>query len=352
MEGNKIRAVYLAPENSGVALYRFYQPLKNLEDRGLIEVRGCGFDWTNKDLGVPKTEELKELAQWADIFIVGRRDEPMWANMIHVLKEFTGKPILLDIDDDIFSISPYLPAYQAYLPGRPSLALHEETAKYVDGIIVSTPFLKEIYDKFNKNVWIVPNGINGSVPQQSHDGIRLGYFVSHSHLENAQIIETALIRTLKKYSNVRLYYTKAFGGFLEGLPKDLESQSFYVPFFPLKDYLTYCNQLGIDIGLAPLMKNDFNRAKSNIRVLEYWQNGATVIASPLDEYKKTITHGFDGYLSENDEWEHWLDDLIQNPERRKYMAHNAQETLKKYDVTRFADIYLEILKGLTHGKKS
>src|SRR3990167_9108478 len=175
----------------------------------------------------------------------------------------------------------------------------------------------------------------------------MGYMMSSSHLENAQIIEGAIMQILRKYQNVKFFYTKAFQGFMEVVPEEAKAQINYTPFFPLKDYLSYVNNLSLDIGIAPLMSNDFNKAKSNIRILEYWQNKIAVIASPLDEYAKTITHGFDGYLAKDDEWFEYLEDLVCHPERRKYFIQNSLDTIKKYDVVIFANKYYEILRELT-----
>lgn len=343
-----MKIAYLAPENSGVGLYRFEQPLKDLEERGIIELRSWGYDGTNKRFDGPTTKELNDLASWADVVIFGRQDVPTWKKNIEIVKEIHKKPVLWDIDDNIFSISPYLSASMAYNPNGEPIKIHEETAKYVDGIIVSTPRLAEIYKKYNK-VYIVPNGIKYAYNSNPHTDINIGYLVSASHLENAQIIESAVIRILSKYSNVRFFYTKAFQGFMDNVPDQIKSQVNYLPFFPLNDYLRYVNNLNLDIGLAPLMYNEFNRCKSNIRVLEYWQNKTAVIASPLDEYEKTITDGFDGYLALNDEWFEKIDDLVCNPERRRYMIKNSEETIKKYDVSKFADEYYKVLREFIDG---
>ena len=345
MEEKKLKIYYFSPENSGVGYYRFYQPLEELKEKELIELKNWGFDFTGKRFELPSVKELREISEWGDIFIFGRLDIPEYFKIIQIIREFSKKPVLLDIDDNIFSISPYLPAKQAYDPNGQVMAIHKDIAKYVDGIIVSTPALETIYKSFNKT-WIIPNGVKYLYEKQHHQGVRIGYFTSNSHLENAQLIENAVTNVLMKYSNVIFYYTKSFQGFMDKIPKQIESQVNYLPFFPLKDYLKYVNNLGIDIGLAPLMDNDFNKAKSNIRILEYWQNGISVVASPLDEYSKTITHGFDGYLSQNNEWEHWIDDLIKNPERRNYLVKNSKETLARYDIGIFAYRYYKILREL------
>ena len=343
-----MRVVYFAPENSGVGYYRFYQPLEDLKERGLIELKSWGFDFTNKRHELPSTKELKEFGTWGDIFVFGRFDVPEYKKAIETIKEFTGKPVLLDIDDNIFSISPYLPAHQSYDPNGFALKIHEEIVKYVDGIIVSTPALEEIYKKYNK-VWVIPNGIKYLHSKLKHDGINIGYLCSTSHLENAQIVEPAIIRVLRKYQNVRFYYTKSFGGFMDFIPEEIKAQVNYLPFFPLKDYLSYVNNLKLDIGIAPLMNNDFNKCKSNIRVLEYWQNQTAVVASPLLEYNRTIRHGFNGYLAQDDEWEEMLDDLVRNPERRNYLIKNASQSLKDYDVSIFADKYYKVLREFIDG---
>lgn len=334
------------PENSGVAMYRFWQPLENLKNKGLLEVKYWGFDFTGKKFEFPTIKQIKEISEWGDIFIFGRLDHPQYLGMIQIIKEFSGKKVLLDIDDNIFSVSPYLAAHQGYNINGEAIKIHEQIAGLVDGIIVSTEALAEIYKKYNKNISIIKNAVEYGLTKKAHEGINIGYMCSGSHLENAQIVEPAILRILKKYSNVRFYYTKAFSGFLDRVPQDIQSQLNYVPFFPLKDYLKYVNNLNLDIGIAPLMNNDFNKCKSNIRILEYWQNGTAVIASPLDEYNKTIQHGFNGYLSNDDEWEHWIEDLISNPERREYLARNGVASLPTYDISVEATKYYEFLREI------
>lgn len=350
-----MKVYYFAPENTGVGLYRFWQPLKDLEDKSLIELRSWGFDFTDKvhrfPDDFPSIKELKEIASWGDIFIFGRCDHPDYFKAIQFVKEFSDKPVLLDIDDNIFAVSPYLPARQQYHPNGPAIKIHEEIAKYVDRIIVSTASLEEIYKEYNE-VSIIENGIKYVLAKKVHDGINIGFMCSGSHLENAQIIEPAIIQVLSKYANVRFYYTKAFGGFMERVPDKIKDQVNFVPFYPLKNYLQYVNNLNLDIGLAPLMRNDFNRCKSNIRVLEYWQNQVSVIASPLDEYAKTIDHGFNGYLSGDDEWVHWLSDLIENPDRRNYFIQNSLRSLKEYDVSKSAQKYYDVLREMTNGNET
>lgn len=338
-----IKVFYFAPENSAVGWYRFYQPLKNLEKRGLIESKSWGFDFSGKRFDLPNIKKIKEIGDWADMVIFGRMDMPDYFRIIQIFKEIFGKKVLLDIDDNIFSISPYLQARQGYDPNGQPIKIHKKTAKYVDGIIVSVEYLKKIYEKYNKT-WIVPNAVEGNLKRRNHNGVNIGYLCSASHLENAKIVESTLMNIVRKYANVKLFYSRQFQGFMDLVPEELKHQINYLPWFPLKGYLKYVNQLDLDIGLAPLMDNPFNRCKSNIRILEYWQNQIAVIASPVGEYVKTIKHGYNGYLAQDDEWEEQLDDLIQHPEKRKYLIKNADESLKEYNISDSADKYYEVLR--------
>lgn len=344
-----MRVYYFAPENSGVAMYRFHQPLCDLEERKLIDLKGWGFDWTGKQhTKVPPTV-IRDAVKWADVCVFGRRDDEHWQDVMHTIRAFRPDvPILLDIDDNIFQVSPYLPASEFYKPDKPALQKHTENAKFVDGIIVSTDFLKGIYDDFNEKVWVVPNGVKYAhkrLPRS--EKVRIGYMMTRSHLENSRLVEGAVLGLLRNYPHVEFYYTRAFQGFMDNVPQDLIPRVNYVPFFPLKDYLQYVRNLNLDIGLAPLIDNDFNRSKSNIRVLEYWQNEIAVIASPLDEYRTTITDGFDGLFAEDDEWQHKMADLVASAPKRQYLVRNSKQTLAKYDIRHSADTYLTVLREVT-----
>ena len=102
-----------------------------------------------------------------------------------------------------------------------------------------------------------------------------------------------------------------------------------------------------DIGLAPLLDEPFNRAKSELHWLEYAMAGAPTIATSFDgpgPYD-VIRDGTDGLLALTPaDWERHLHRLTASPSLRADLAGRARErVLAEYSTSRraaeWADAY-------------
>lgn len=65
----------------------------------------------------------------------------------------------------------------------------------------------------------------------------------------------------------------------------------YVPPVVFSEYHTTLARINADIGLCPLVDCAFNRAKSELKVLEYWAMRMPVIASAAEPYKSFVRDG-------------------------------------------------------------
>ena len=83
-----------------------------------------------------------------------------------------------------------------------------------------------------------------------------------------------------------------------------------------------------DIALLPLLDNQFNRAKSDLKFIECAGNGAAVLASPV-VYEKTLRDGETGFIfHDTKEFADKLRVLIDNADKRREMATAAYEYVK------------------------
>jgi glycosyltransferase involved in cell wall biosynthesis len=108
--------------------------------------------------------------------------------------------------------------------------------------------------------------------------------------------------------------------------------------------------LALDIGLAPLQDTEFNRGKSNLKVLEYGVMGVPTIASPVYPYSNTIDNGVDGIIVHKNRTKSWvkaLVHLIDNKEDRIRMGEAMKgKVLTEYNALRNAHLW-EKAYGLT-----
>jgi hypothetical protein len=82
--------------------------------------------------------------------------------------------------------------------------------------------------------------------------------------------------------------------------------------------------MDVDIFIAPLVDNLFNRCKSSIKYWEYSALGIGGVYSNLDPYARVITNGENGFLASTpEEWYQVLKLLIDNRDLRHNVAQSA-----------------------------
>jgi len=93
--------------------------------------------------------------------------------------------------------------------------------------------------------------------------------------------------------------------------------------------LWFTSRVRWDIALSPLVDSDFNRAKSDVKFLDYAALAAPGIYSPIPAYQHSIEHLKTGWLAENTAaaWVEALDRLLQDDPLRIEMGNNAYRYL-------------------------
>lgn len=114
---------------------------------------------------------------------------------------------------------------------------------------------------------------------------------------------------------------------------------------PVQEYPEWmCKNWQSHIGIAPLLDNEFNEAKSEFKWMEYTALGACTIASDVGPYKRAIFTGLDGIRATN--WEDQLSLLIDNGKHmdcREWLLAGARERLETdYNIDKQAHRWLEV----------
>ena len=105
----------------------------------------------------------------------------------------------------------------------------------------------------------------------------------------------------------------------------------YHGFVDAPDYPHLLSELRVDIGLAPLRDTIFNRAKSDVKYLEYAATGAAVIASPVSPYRAAIAPDRGLIVPENtpEAWDAAIEELVTNGARRRGLAQAAYDWVRQ-----------------------
>ena len=268
--------------------------------------------------------ELNAKARMADVVVFQMVHTMAALNVFLALKEaYPHIPVLAEIDDNILSTPTYNPASNCYDPGMKFRDLAVQQFRAADGMIVSTPYLKELYSDFNDNIYVVPNSLDfkvwDRVQRRKHSGIKIGWAGGASHDEDLRIVEPVIHKLLEKYRDLRFTFVHG-GSIFRNIPR-VECVD---KFSRVDKYPAFLGARGWDIGIAPLVDNAFNRGKSNLRWLENAGLRTPCVASNVGHFAETINRGKDGLLCDDEEdWIEHLSYLIENKKARKEMGNNA-----------------------------
>jgi glycosyltransferase involved in cell wall biosynthesis len=271
---------------------------------------------------------------------------------------FPHLPILTEVDDNLLSVPTYNEAFGAYDPRSHVRRRALEQMKASDGLIVSTPYLAEVFREYNPNIWVVPNSVDfdlwDKAPRKSKSGIRIGWAGGNGREGDVEIVKDAILSICKKHKDVKFVFVN--GPAKGGLPdyfKDHKQIEHHARWEPILKYPRLVAGLDFDIGISPLIDSAFNRGKSNLKWLENSALGIPTVASNVGHYAETVTNGKDGFLCDTEaEFEAALDRLISDRKLRVSMGKAARATVyEKFNVKKNLPVYLDALNEAIAAKQ-
>jgi glycosyltransferase involved in cell wall biosynthesis len=270
------------------------------------------------------------------------------------LKEKHPRPLYTEIDDNVFAVDSSNPGFHHVNPGSVAESMFLHQLQTSDGIITSTDELAKAYKKINKNIYIYKNSIDFDIWDKcnsiNRDGSRINIVwqgAAH-HFDDLKILSDVIPKILKKHGNVHFYFAGMLPDFLR------QERTHYFDPVQIIKYPKFISSLKPDIMLAPLFDTEFNRGKSNLRVLEAGAMKKAVVASGNKNlpYAKTIVDGESGLLANTtEEWVEKIDRLILDKNLRVELGNNLYRHIKEnYNIKNTAREYEQFL--LTRGKKN
>ncbi|MGZ5042244.1 MAG: glycosyltransferase [Usitatibacter sp.] len=182
--------------------------------------------------------------------------------------------------DDLLTVLPEYNPYAATI--YPDIA--QRIARAVersDRVIVTTAALAEAYGR-GREVRIIPNAIDearwAGLANRPRGGSRprIGWAGARQHFGDLQLLEPVVKATCAEVDWV----------FFGMCPAALRAMAAEVhEMVPVSRYPGHLASLGLDVAVAPLLDIPFNRAKSNLKLLEYGILGIPVIASDVEPYR-------------------------------------------------------------------
>jgi len=340
-----MKILHYVNDMTAIFLYRCYFPMFAIQK------------YTNHNVMVSticSDTNIHNLAEinWADVVIFHRQHLKVHIEIAKKI-QLMGKKVIYEIDDDWFHLNDDN-SFKKKIDSDPSILKGlEEFLEIADAVTVSTFRLAKILEKYNSNIYVLPNYIskhyfdhNKKEQEKEKGKISLFWAGAANHLDDIKMLAEPLKQIFKKYDNLCFYnagqnYTKE----LWFIPKN---KLIYVPWTNIEDYPA--NYGFADIILAPMTDNLFNAAKSNIRILEASYYGIPIVASNKYTYKESITQFDNGLLCDTPEdWVNNLSILIESEEKREIMGINAKKYADSMTIEdnymKYVDTYKEISDG-------
>lgn len=348
----QLRVCFLRSDNLGPGYYRATQPTGALHQY-TTTIKATTADWLNMNFG-----------QKYDVIVACRTDQPASADMLMRLQA-GGKVIVFETDDDVNSIPDWNPAKAHYSPER--IRTWNFVAAQADGVIVATEELRDLVGR-PAVTHVCHNAVHAGawpmqVRQQRGPHVTLLWSGSDTHEMDLALIVPVLRRVLETLPEVRLtfvgYMPTAFGaGAMDGghlryvVDPKYRGRVTLLDGCPTSEWAQRIAQAGGDIALAPLVDCPFNRAKSELRILESWALGIPVIASPVAPYARAIRDAENGFLcAQPKDWENAIRTLVKNPATREMQAAGGLQSLRAaYTTEKIAGVYEKALLTIARGK--
>lgn len=268
-----------------------------------------------------------------DAVYVFQRLTHHWMAQAVPLLRAAGAAVVIDVDDDLGSIHPRNPAYEALHPRnagtwdpatrekrRHSWAHLQQACRDATLVTVSTPALLKRYAAHGRG-HVLANYLPDDYYGQPHeDSDVIGWPASlHSHPDDPSAVGGALARLTADGAAFQVIGDPTGVGAAFGLREDPSG----TPPVPVKEWPAAVARLGV--GIAPLADTRFNACKSWLKPLEMSALGVPWVASPRPEYERLHRRGAGVLADTPRRWHRELSRLHGSPALREDRAAAGHE---------------------------
>ncbi len=311
-------------------------------------------------LKLPKIKFIGLVIFWFEVLVVLRKIDP---DMIHVQRIDMAIPAFLARK---FMKKPYAvwgQGFDVYFPWRFKKTISKLVFKNADVVIAQTENMKKhMQEIFNREVFIIPNGIDVEKFKNSpakemirnilglDNSNRVIIFVGNLRpVKGVKYLIQAMSTIVQKEVNARLILVGKGqqSDYLKNLAKEFRLEKYVifveeVPHEKVPEYLT-----ASDIFVLPSLSEGFS-----IVSMEAMASGLPIIATKVGVLPEIIEEGVNGFLIESEEPRKIAEKvlyLLGDDDLRKRISENNKEKAKSYSwtsiVQRLEEVYQYCLEA-------
>ena len=229
-----------------------------------------------------------------------------------------GSKLIYDFDDAI------------YIDGANHRAVKNAAnmIQFAHKVIISTPMLNNFCEKYGKDAIVIPTPIESDIIQPSHkkqENVPVIGWIGSSWTTPYLDLITPVLQKLSEKVAFEFLTVGVNSGYLapgvnhKNLPWELGIEAIALP--------------SMDIGIMPLLTNEYAKAKGGYKLYLYMSAGIPCVASPVGINNQIIKHGENGFLANSQsEWYECLKILLNDKALRIKMGVNGRaQAVKLYD---------------------
>lgn len=299
-----------------------------------------------------------------------------------------GIKVVMDIDD--YWVLPEDHYWHNMYEERKVAKHTTDTLKEVDWVITTTHYFANKIKEYNKNVTVIPNCISPDDSQFDQieiesERMRFGWIGGVYHGPDIKIISESINRMYntpygrdfrddiqlsvggfscnEEYKEIEKVFTANYSF----KNSDATYYNYLMQCTPAMEHIGYNKQYrrqwgldihnygglynGVDVVLAPLKDNEFNRCKSELKIVEAGWMKKAAICSRISPYQQWIRHEVNGILinpsRNNIDWFTAIRRLVLNPNMAEDMGEALHETItKNFDLDTHNKTRAELYKSL------
>ena len=244
---------------------------------------------------------------------------------------------IFDFDDAIYTRSGRPRSWLTSLRVRRRLRLWLQCASVVT---TANHFLAGYARRYSSAVEVIPNAVDlevwKPVPKEPREAMTIGWAGAPVNLRNLERLEPVFAFLLKKFPFLKL---AIFSGKRPRLACPFE----YHPFEPEKE-AEFVQSL--DIGLLPLVDEEYSMGKSPIKAIQYLACGVPVVGNAVGATAEILNDRNSIAASRDDEWISALETLINDRQRMVSLGKAGREFAEKHhDIRITAAQRMKVLLG-------
>ena len=275
-----------------------------------------------------------------------------------------GIPVIIDRDDDW--MLPHDHIMKNDWVKNKTAAQIVYNLKMATAVTVPTEYLAQKVRQFNKNVFVIPNAIDFNqkqfqpdvkVQNLKNEKVHIGWSGSVTHFKDIVMLTDTFMQ-MNSNPDLKGKYRLVLSGFAEGDMIWKEYEKMFTSGYKIAedqycringmDVYTYASAYDMmDVGLIPLKDTEFNRCKSELKMMEMGAKKLPVIVSNQYPYTNIAKHGINSLVANKNDWYKNIKKLIDSKEMRKDLGealHN--EIYTNFNILKINELRKELFTNV------